>query len=109
MSPWEEEVSPSLPARSHGEPLDGASHHGLLQVLWHATGGAHDDAIRAAFEEGEAQATESVGDELEAHKADGFTKGKVITGECSPPITETNADDGTIGTASGKHGANPPS
>jgi hypothetical protein len=30
MSPWEEEVSPPLPARSHKEPLDGASHHGPL-------------------------------------------------------------------------------
>jgi hypothetical protein len=29
MSPWEE-VRPPLPARSYGEHLDGASHHGPL-------------------------------------------------------------------------------
>jgi hypothetical protein len=30
-------------------------------------------------------------------------------GECSPPVTGTNVDVGTIGTAWGKHAINPPS
>jgi hypothetical protein len=43
MSPWEDEVSPPLPERSHGELLDGGSHHGPLQDRWPTAGGAHDD------------------------------------------------------------------
>jgi hypothetical protein len=43
VSPWEGEVSPPLPSRSHGEPLDGASSHGSLQEWWPTAGGAHDD------------------------------------------------------------------
>jgi hypothetical protein len=42
-------------------------------------GGAHDDDdTQASSEGGEAQATESFGDELEAPKADDFTEGKAI-------------------------------
>jgi hypothetical protein len=43
MSPFEEEASPPLLARSCGEPLDGASRYGPLQEWWSTTGGAHDD------------------------------------------------------------------
>jgi hypothetical protein len=30
MSPWEQEVGPPFPINYRGEPLDWASHHGLL-------------------------------------------------------------------------------
>jgi hypothetical protein len=41
-------------------------------------GGAHNDGTRAASKEGEAQAAESVDDELDSPKEDGFTEGKAI-------------------------------
>jgi hypothetical protein len=78
MSPWEREVSPPLPTRSRGEPLDGASCHGPLQEWWPTAGRAHDEGTRATSKGGEAQAAESVGDELEAPKADGFAEEKAI-------------------------------
>jgi hypothetical protein len=46
----------------------------------------HDNGTRAAFDGGEAQAAESVGNELEAPKADGFAKGKPSPRECLPLV-----------------------
>jgi hypothetical protein len=43
MSPWKGDVGPPVAVRSHGKPLDGASHHGPLQEWWLAAGGAHDN------------------------------------------------------------------
>jgi hypothetical protein len=84
------------------EPLGGVPHHGPLQERWPTTGRTHDDGARTVSKGGEAQAAESVGDELEIRKANGFTKGKAIACKCSPPEAATNADDGTIETPGGK-------
>jgi hypothetical protein len=79
--PGKEEVNPSLPSSSHGEPLDGSSRHGPPQERWLAVGEAHDDSTQAASEGGEAQAIESVSDTLEAPNVDGFAEGKAIVCE----------------------------
>jgi hypothetical protein len=41
--------------------------------------GTHDDNARTISKVGEAQATKTVGDELEIPKANGFAEGKAIT------------------------------
>jgi hypothetical protein len=81
-----------------GGGLDGASYHGLLQERWHTIGGAHDDGARAIPKGGEAQAAESVGDELETPKVMVSLREKPSHGEHSPPVVVMNADDGIIGT-----------
>jgi hypothetical protein len=58
--------------------LDGTSCRGPLQERWLTVGGAHDDGPRAIPNGREAQAAESVGDELETLEADGFIEGKKL-------------------------------
>jgi hypothetical protein len=62
-------------------------------------GGTHDDGTRTASEGEEAQAAESVGDELKAPKADGFPRGKPSPEKCSPLVMGMNANDGIMGMA----------
>jgi hypothetical protein len=66
----------SLESGCHREPLDGTSHHVLLQERWLTVGRALNNGAQTVSGEGEAQAAESVSDELETFEANGFTEGK---------------------------------
>jgi hypothetical protein len=78
VSPWEGEVSTPFPIESRVEPLNGVSHHGPRWEQWLTTRRVRDDGGRTVFEGEEAQAAESVGDELDTPKVDDFTRGENI-------------------------------
>jgi hypothetical protein len=67
------------PIRVVGSPLMGPPIMVHCRSSGSPRGGVRDDGARTISEGGEAQAAESVGDELNTLKADGFTKGENIS------------------------------
>jgi hypothetical protein len=87
-----------FPVGSHGEPLDGASRHGLLQERWLTANRDHDDGARAVPEGERLMPLNWLAMNSRLPKRMVSPSEKPSHGERSPPVDVMNTDDGTIRT-----------